>query len=77
MTRVISLSDDAYDMLKDLKAEGESFSDVVRKIVKTQEKSFSDYIGILKEDSVEWGRISKELENQRRSTKPRKINSLD
>ncbi|MBU0756729.1 MAG: antitoxin VapB family protein [Nanoarchaeota archaeon] len=69
MTKVISLSDDAYELLKSLKEEGESFSDVVRKTIK--KNSLADCGGLLKEDSKEWGKISKELLEERRKSKPR------
>jgi predicted CopG family antitoxin len=38
MTKVISLSNEAYQTLKDSKKPGESFSDVVLRVVKTKKK---------------------------------------
>lgn len=46
MTKVISLSEEAYKALKRLKGEGESFSDVVMRIAKTAEpKSLLGFAG--------------------------------
>jgi predicted CopG family antitoxin len=33
MTKTISLSDDAYELLKKIKRDGESFSDVIKRLV--------------------------------------------
>jgi len=38
MTKVISLSNEAYQTLKDSKKPGESFSDVVLRVIKTKKK---------------------------------------
>ncbi|MFH1400528.1 MAG: antitoxin VapB family protein [Nanoarchaeota archaeon] len=52
MTRVISLSDDAYDILKDLKRKDESFSQVVRRLTADEKKkSLMDVFGIAKDDA--------------------------
>jgi predicted CopG family antitoxin len=46
MTKVISLSEEAYKALKRLKGEGESFSDVVMRMTKTAEpKSLLGFMG--------------------------------
>ncbi|MFH0897142.1 MAG: antitoxin VapB family protein [Candidatus Bathyarchaeota archaeon] len=46
MTKVISLSEDAYKALKRLKRRGESFSDVVMKMAKNAEpKSLLEFAG--------------------------------
>ena len=46
MTKVISLSEEAYKALKRLKRRGESFSDVVVKITKNAEpKSLLEFAG--------------------------------
>ncbi|MFH0876382.1 MAG: antitoxin VapB family protein [archaeon] len=51
MTKVISLSDDAYDMLKKLKEENESFSDVVRRITnEPAKKKLMSFAGMWKDD---------------------------
>ena len=38
MTKIISLSDEAYQILKDSKRSGESFSDVVLRTLKQEKK---------------------------------------
>lgn len=50
-TKTISLSEDAYERLKRLKGEGESFSDVVRRI--TGKVNLRDFHGVLKEGAAE------------------------
>ena len=72
MTKIISLSDDAYEMLSNLKEEGESFSEVVRKLAKDRKKyDFMDFAGVLKEEREEWKNISKEITKNRKKIKPR------
>ncbi|XGI82775.1 antitoxin VapB family protein [Halorutilales archaeon Cl-col2-1] len=51
-TKTISLSDDAYEKLKAEKKEGESFSDVVRRLT-SKNISLRDFHGILSEGSAE------------------------
>lgn len=50
-TKTISLADDAYERLKAEKREGESFSDVVRRL--TVGTELSEYYGILSEETAE------------------------
>lgn len=50
-TKTISLADDAYDRLKAEKREGESFSDVVRRL--TDGVELSDYYGVLSDDTAD------------------------
>lgn len=50
-TKTISLSDDAYERLKAEKREGESFSDVVRRL--TSEIDLRDYYGVLDEETAD------------------------
>ena len=46
MTKVISLSNEAYQTLKESKKPGESFSDVVLRIAKkTKKRSLSEFSG--------------------------------
>ena len=70
MTKVISLSDDAYLELKKMKGEGESFSDVVIKITKKERKPLSYFLGKWP-DTPETKRIVKELEEERKNAKMR------
>lgn len=50
-TKTISLADDAYERLRSEKKEGESFSDVVRRL--TEGTDLSDYYGILSEETAD------------------------
>ena len=49
-TKTISLADDAYERLKEKKREGESFSDVVRRL--TAGVDLTEYHGALSEDTA-------------------------
>lgn len=46
-TKTISLEDSAYEKLRGAKRPGESFSDVVRRILGGREPSFSDFRGVV------------------------------
>lgn len=48
-TKTISLADDAYERLKAEKREGESFSDVVRRV--TTSVDLESYYGVLSEET--------------------------
>ena len=68
MTRVISISDDAYNALSDLKENNESFSKVVLKIV-AEVKKYSplEFAGKWKGDKRELDRIFGEIAEERKS----------
>jgi predicted CopG family antitoxin len=54
MTKVISLSEKAYETLKNIKKPGESFSDVVLRVTKNhQKKSLLDFAGTWKGDDID------------------------
>ena len=72
MTKVISLSDEAYSELKKLKKEGESFSDVVIKVTRKERKPLSAYLGKWS-DPKDLDRIKKELESERKRAKTRDV----
>lgn len=56
MTKIVSLADDAYDYLKSLKSEDESFSEVVRRLApKKDVKKLLKLAGALKDESFEKG----------------------
>ena len=50
--KTISIRDDVYDLVKNLKREDESFSDVIGKLVKERKTKISEYFGVLKESKV-------------------------
>jgi len=72
MTRVISLSDEAYEELRKLKKDRESFSDVVIKITSKEKKPLTDFFGKWPEPK-ELNRIEKELETERKKAKMRAV----
>ncbi|AKG92224.1 putative ACR [Geoglobus ahangari] len=51
MTKVISISDDVYDMLKSLKRDDESFSEVIRRLIK--KSSIREFSGTLSRETAE------------------------
>ncbi|MFW5964193.1 MAG: antitoxin VapB family protein [Natronomonas sp.] len=50
-TKTISLADDAYEKLRAHKREGESFSDVVRRLAGGV--TLSEYHGVIEEDTAD------------------------
>lgn len=72
MTRVISLSDEAYEELKRLKKEGESFSDVVIKIAVREKKPLTDFFGKWPVKG-ELNKIEKELVRERKKAMMRDV----
>lgn len=73
LTKVISLSDDAYRRLKTRKVPGESFSDVVVRL--TSERRLASVLGLA--GSWEGGdaeSILAELRKQRKSARTRETN---
>lgn len=72
MTKVISLSNQAYDEMKGLKEEGESFSDVVLRLAaRDRKRSILEFAGAWPGSREEAGRIAKEIAKQRASIKTR------
>jgi predicted CopG family antitoxin len=51
-TKTISIRDDIYDHLKNVKREGESFSDVIDRLLKKEQGDLSDYFGALEDNEV-------------------------
>jgi predicted CopG family antitoxin len=66
-TKNISLDEDAYNRLDELKEDEESFSDVVKKI--TERKSLREISGIISEDEAE--KMRKYVEKSREKSKDR------
>lgn len=73
MTKVISLSDTAYNELEKLKRKGESFSEIVLKLVKKEKKPLIDFFGKWSGSAEELNRIDKEIATARKKTKLRSI----
>lgn len=73
LTKVISLSEEAYTELKKRKAAGESFSDVVLKMAKGKRtESIMKLAGSWKGDDAD--KVMAEIMRQRRSVKSRELN---
>lgn len=74
MTKIISLSDVAYDKLKEIKIETESFSKVILRIVeKEKRRPLTDFWGKWPGNKEELKRISKHLYRERKAFKTREI----
>lgn len=72
MTKVISLSDAAYEEMKSLKHSGDSFSDVVLRLAdKERKRPLLDFFGKWPGDSKEAENIKRELEKERSKFKIR------
>ena len=75
MTKVISLSEEAYKALKRLKGEGESFSDVVMRMTKTAEpKSLLGFAGRWKGADKEM--VFERVMAEREASKGREFNKV-
>ena len=73
MTKVISLSDDAYNDLKSLKSKDESFSDIVRLLAhKSKKKKILELAGAWS-DAPEMDNIFKKILEERHKTKERDV----
>lgn len=73
MTKVISLSDEAYNELKKLKGEGDSFSNVVIKMAKSGKKEgIMAFAGAWK-DKPEMGKIFRKVIKDRKRFKTREV----
>ena len=70
MTKVISLSDEAYRTLKELKRSGESFSDVVIRVAsKEKKKSILEFAGTWKGNDID--EVFAQVLNDRERSKSR------
>ncbi len=73
MTKVISLSDEAYQELEKLKEKGESFSDVVVKLSKKEKKPLSYFFGKWPGPKEELDQLEKDINEMRKKTKMRDV----
>ena len=71
MTKVISISDEAYNTLKKIKAS-KSFSEIIIEITKKKsEKDIMKYAGMLSDEEGE--KIKKEIYSDRKELKSRRF----
>lgn len=61
-TKTVSLKETAYEKLKSLKREGESFSDVVERISEEQEQNLESFSGAF----PEIGGVEEQLKKERK-----------
>ena len=77
MTKVISLSDEAYHDLKSLKGNNKSFSEIVRELAnKSKKKKILELAGAWS-DAPEIDAIFNKIFEERHKTKERKLKILD
>ncbi len=69
-TKTISIRDDVYDILKNLKKEDESFSDVIEKLAEKKKSDIREYFGALKDSRV-LDEIEKDCKEIRKSARQR------
>jgi predicted CopG family antitoxin len=74
-TKTISLADDAYEKLKTHKREGESFSDVVRRLAGGV--ALSEYYGLLDEETADdLERVIEERREERSTTHRGRVSDI-
>jgi predicted CopG family antitoxin len=74
MTKIISITDEAYIRLSNLKKGKESFTDVVLKLTEKEKKrSLLDFAGAWKGEKEEMTRIFDEIKKERENIKTRDI----
>ena len=64
--KTISLNEEAYKRLKDLKRKKESYSDLILRLCTSQEKTRKEdfilkFIGVFKEDAGNWEKFSHQI----------------
>jgi predicted CopG family antitoxin len=75
MTKVISLSDEAYHALKSMKNEGESFSEVVNRMTASSEKKdIMDFWGKWAGGKEELDKLERSVSESRKKFKLRVVN---
>ncbi len=69
MVKTITINDEAYRALAELKGEGESFSEVIIRILKGRRVNLGDFYGVFRDNADLWLRIEREiLEGRRRAS---------
>lgn len=71
-TKTISIRDDIYNLLKNAKREGESYSDVIDRLLVKEKGDFSSYFGVLKGEGLLEG-LEKEQEKSQKQSHSEKV----
>lgn len=71
MTKIISLSDEAYSKLKAMKGK-RSFSKTVVSLMEPR-RDIMEFAGIFKDRADEWGEIEKDIYNERKKFKMKEV----
>ena len=62
--KTITISEEAYEMLANLKKEGESFTEVIKRVLKeVKNRPLNSFSGSWKGDREELNEIQKEIQN--------------
>ena len=61
MVKTITINDEAYRALAELKEEGESFSEVIVRILRGRRLSLSDFYGVFRGNADLWISIEREI----------------
>ncbi|MEM2089238.1 MAG: antitoxin VapB family protein [Thermoproteota archaeon] len=61
MVKTITINDEAYRALAELKGEGESFSEVIIRILRGRRVSLRDFYGVFRDNSGLWLGIEREI----------------
>ena len=65
--KTVSLSEEAYEKLRHVKKEGESFSQVILRLIEREVNvNILDFAGAFAEGSEEWETIEKEIYKRRK-----------
>lgn len=76
MTKVISLSEKAYETLKNMKKPGESFSDVVLRVAKEKKKkSLLEFSGTWVGDDAD--EVLAQIMKDRENSTPRRVDLFE
>lgn len=75
MTRLISVSNDVYNMLSKLKGKNMSFSEIIKSLIKEKNEKgdIRRFAGILKDEKEELDKFEKQITRDRRKNFGRKI----
>lgn len=75
MTRVVSISDDAYAALERIKAPNDSFSDIILKLAEKERMAqLQSLMGTWKLTDAEAEALVKGIYERRRQSRPRRFN---